>query len=115
MTDIATWLVEAAALTGRDATLVTDRLPRDPGVTNLVLAPHEFFLLHDAADSALNEAAAISVPITTEQPGTQWFFLGLSFCRPAKLVLDINANGVAELEALRRASQTGSRSAGCRA
>jgi hypothetical protein len=100
MSDIASWLVEAAQLTGRDATLVTDRLPRDPSVTNLVLAPHEFFLLHDAGDAELNEAAALSVPITTEQPGTQWFFIGLSFCRAAPLVLDINVNGVSELRRL---------------
>ena len=79
---------------------MTDRLPRDPSVTNLVLAPHEFFLLHDAGDAELNEAAALSVPITTEQPGTQWFFIGLSFCRAAPLVLDINVNGVSELRRL---------------
>src|SRR3990170_917494 len=97
MTDIASWLVEAAQLTGRDAGLVTDRLPRDPAVTNLVLAPHEFFLLHGAGDAELNEAASISVPIATEQPGTQWFFIGLSVCRAAPLVLDINVNGVNEL------------------
>ena len=46
MTDIATWIVEAAQLAGRSAALVTDRLPADPGVINLVLAPHEFFLVH---------------------------------------------------------------------
>jgi hypothetical protein len=100
MTDIASWVVEAASLTGRRATIVSDRLPSDPGVTNLVLAPHEFFLLRDATDAELNHAASISVPITTEQPRTPWFFLGFSFCRPAKLVLDINAHGVAELRRL---------------
>ena len=94
MSDIAQWLAEAAGLAGRDVTVVTDRLPRDPLVTNLVLAPHEFFLLHDATDAEVNRAAAISVPIGTEQPGTAWFGLGLTFCRPSHRVLDINAHGV---------------------
>ena len=45
MTDIATWLVEAAAATGRTATLIEDRLPDDPNLANLVVAPHELYLL----------------------------------------------------------------------
>jgi hypothetical protein len=99
MTDIAGWLVEAATLAGRRAELVTDRLPRDPATTNLVVAPHEFFLLHGGSDAEINAASAVSVPICTEQPGTQWFTLEIGFCRPAALVFDINANGV---RALRR-------------
>jgi GT2 family glycosyltransferase len=99
MSDLADWLVEAAARTGRDAKLVTDRLPADPAVTNLVVAPHEFFPLHGGGDRDLIEAAAVSVPVCTEQPGTQWFYIQLSYCRPAAAVLDINVNGV---DALRR-------------
>jgi GT2 family glycosyltransferase len=99
MTDIAAWLVEAATLAGRRARLVTDRLPNDPATTNLVVAPHEFFLLHGGSDAEINAAAAVSVPICTEQPGTQWFMLEVGFCRPAPVVFDINTNG---LKALRR-------------
>ncbi len=99
MTDIAGWLVEAASLSGRQARLVTDRLPADPDITNLVVAPHEFFVLHGGSDAVLNAAAAVSIPICTEQPGTPWFAIGVSFCRPAAAVFDINANGV---DALRR-------------
>jgi hypothetical protein len=99
MTDIAGWLVEGASLAGRDAHLVTHRLPADPHVTNFVVAPHEFFLLHGGSDDELNAAAAVSIPICTEQPGTPWFAIGVSFCRPAAAVFDINANGV---DALRR-------------
>lgn len=106
MNDIATWVVEAATLSGRTANLVTDRLPDDPDITNLVLAPHEFFLLQGGTDAELNTSAAVSVPICTEQPGTPWFHLGLGFCRPSKIVLDINANGVA---ALRRTGITARR------
>ena len=94
MTDIAWWLVEAATLAGRRAGLVSDRLPSDPATINLVVAPHEFFLLHGGSDAEINAAAAVSVPICTEQPGTQWFTLEIGFCRPAPVVFDINANGV---------------------
>jgi hypothetical protein len=97
MSDLAGWVAEAAAQTGRDARLVTDRLPEDPGITNLVVAPHEFFPLHGGSDRDLIEAAAVSIPVCTEQPGTQWFFIQLSFCRPAAAVLDINVNGVEAL------------------
>ena len=100
MTDIATWIVEAAQLTGRSASLVTDRLPSDTAVNNLVLAPHEFFHVHGGTDAELNRAAAISFPVGTEQPGTQWFTLGLAFCKPSKLMLDINPNGVAAMRRL---------------
>jgi hypothetical protein len=100
MTDIAGWLVEAAALAGRKAELVTDRLPADEHVTNLVVAPHEFFLLFDGGDDELNAAAAVSIPICTEQPGTPWSAIGVSFCRPAAAVFDINANGVDALQRL---------------
>ena len=58
MADIAGWLVEAARLAGRDARLVTTGLPADPLVTNLVVAPHELFLLNGGDDAELNSAAA---------------------------------------------------------
>lgn len=99
MTDIARWLADAAGETGREATVVTDRLPGDSGVTNLVVAPHEFFALFDATEAQLNEAAAVSIPICTEQPGTPWFWIGASYCRPSRFTLDINGHGV---DALRR-------------
>lgn len=97
MNDIATWLVEAGTISGRASTLVTDRLPRRGEGTNLVVAPHEFFLLHGGSDDELRTAAAASVPLCTEQPGTPWYHLSLGFCRPSKAVLDINAHGVAAL------------------
>lgn len=98
MTDIAGWLVEAAALTGRTATLVTDHLPVDGTAVNLVVAPHEFFALNDSDDCAINAAAAVSIPVGTEQPGTPWFDIAMSYCRPSPLVLDINAHGVAAVD-----------------
>lgn len=94
MTDIARWLVEAADLCGRPSTLVTDDLPDDPDVINLVVAPHEFYLLNNAAPGAINAAAAVSTPVCTEQPGTPWFWMSHSFCRPSAVTLDINDHGI---------------------
>lgn len=101
MTDIAGWLVEAGALLGREATLRTDGgAPDDPDAVNLVLAPHEFYLLGDFDDATVHRAAQISAPVCTEQPGTPWFDIGAIPARVAPLVLDINAHGVAALTEL---------------
>ncbi len=97
MTDIASWLVEAADQLGRTTALVTDGLPHDPDAINVVVAPHEMYVLAGATDAEVNRAAAISIPVGTEQPGTPWFEIALSYLRPSPLVLDINAQGVRAL------------------
>ena len=99
MRDIADWLVEAAAHTGRPANLIDSRLPAADGAINLVVAPHEFFELFDAPKTELQRAAASSVAICTEQPGTPWFRLTVEVCQRGLYALDINSHGV---EALRR-------------
>lgn len=99
MTDIAKWLVEAAAQTGRASELVLDELPADDGSINLVMAPHEFFVLTDADVAAIRRACAASIPVCTEQPGTPWFHMGLQFTRFSPLALDINLHGVEALRA----------------
>ncbi|HQV58131.1 MAG TPA: glycosyltransferase, partial [Ilumatobacteraceae bacterium] len=99
MTDIANWVVEAATISGRDAELVVDRLPAADGSINLVVAPHEFYVLTDADDDAIRVACAASVPICTEQPGTPWYRLGLQFVTPSAMALDINQHGVDALVA----------------
>jgi hypothetical protein len=98
MTDIAGWIAEAAEQCGHRAKIVTDALPTADGNINLVVAPHEFYPLRDDDDHAVRAAAAASVPVCTEQPGTPWYHLSLGFCRPSAMALDINAHGV---EALR--------------
>ena len=101
MSDIAEWIVEAAGQTGRGARLVADgSAPNDAAAVNLVVAPHEFYLLSDFDDRTIDRAARISVPICTEQPGTPWFDLGLVTARSSPVVLDINAHGVAALRAV---------------
>lgn len=95
MTDIAGWLVEAAGQLGRDAELVDDgSLPSDPSTTNLVVAPHELYVLSDASDRDIQRAASISVPVCTEQPGTTWFEMTVGLAGPSPLALDINRHGV---------------------
>ena len=83
---------------GREATLVDDRLPEPDGAINLVVAPHEFFLLRDDDDATVRATARCSIPICTEQPGTPWFLLSLGFCVGSPLVVDINTVGVDAIE-----------------
>ena len=83
---------------GRAAALVDDRLPPPDGAINLVVAPHEFFLLRDDDDATIRAAARCSIPVCTEQPGTPWFLLSLGFCVGSPLVVDINAVGVEAIE-----------------
>ena len=47
MRDIAGNIAEAARQLGRDARVVSDRLPEADGSVNFVVAPHEFFVLSD--------------------------------------------------------------------
>jgi hypothetical protein len=101
MADIAAWMVEAAELCGRSAALVDNgSLPSDAAATNIVVAPHEFYLLTDGTDREIDRATRISVPVCTEQPGTTWFEQTSELCRQSPFVLDINPHGV---EALVRA------------
>ena len=78
MSDIADWLVEAVTLNGRSAALVDDRLPVDDGSINLVVAPHEFYLLRDDDDAAIRRAAR-----STRSPATGKS--SLSMRKPATL------------------------------
>jgi Glycosyl transferase family 2/Glycosyl transferases group 1 len=94
MADIAGWIADAAALTGRPVNVIEDRLPRADGSINLVVAPHEFFELFPASRKDVDRAAAASVCLNTEQPGTSWFRLAVDRCRRGLLTLDINDQGV---------------------
>ncbi|MGZ4673680.1 MAG: glycosyltransferase [Ilumatobacteraceae bacterium] len=97
MREIASWITEAAASTGRRVALIDDRLPKVDGSINLVVAPHEFFELYSAPRKELQCAAAASVCVNTEQPGTSWFRLAADACRRGLFTLDINDQGVEAL------------------
>jgi sarcosine oxidase gamma subunit len=101
MREIAEHLVEALALTGRSGELVIDDLPdgADDPMENLVVAPHEFFILSPATEPDRLRAAAASVCVNTEQPGTPFFDLAMTYAGRGPVVLDINRHS---LDAVRR-------------
>ena len=92
MREIAEHLVEALLLTGRPGELVIDDLPdsADDPMHNLVVAPHEFFVLSPSAEPDRLRAAAASICINTEQPGTPFFDLAMTYAARGPVVLDIN-------------------------
>jgi hypothetical protein len=91
MREIAEHLVEALAGAGQSAELVVDRLPGDaPPLDQLVVAPHEFFGLFPAPEADRIAAAARSVCINTEQPGTPFFDLAMHYAAHGPGVLDIS-------------------------
>lgn len=92
MREIAEHLVEALVLTGRASELVIDDLPdvADDPIDNLVVAPHEFFVLSPSSDADRLRAAEASVCINTEQPGTPFFDLAMTYAARGPVVLDIN-------------------------
>jgi Glycosyl transferase family 2 len=101
MREIAEHLVEALVLGGRAGELVIDELPdaADDPMQNLVVAPHEFFILSPAAEPDRLRAAAASICINTEQPGTPFFDLAMTYAARGPVVLDINPYS---LDAVRR-------------
>ena len=92
MREIAEHLVEALVLLGRPGELVIDDLPdgADDPLENLVVAPHEFFVLSPSSEKDRLRAAAASVCINTEQPGTPFFDLAMTYAARGPVVLDIN-------------------------
>ena len=100
MREIAEHLVEALVQRGGEAELVTTELPApgDP-LRQLVLAPHEFFVLFPAGETDKVEAAGHCVCVNTEQHGTPFFDLAMRYARQGPLVLDINPSS---LDAVRR-------------
>ncbi len=92
MREIAEHLVEALVLIGRSGELVIDDLPDASGdpIDNLVVAPHEFFVLSPSSEPDRLRAASASVCINTEQPGTPFFDLAMTYAARGPVVLDIN-------------------------
>ncbi|MCX6520307.1 MAG: glycosyltransferase [Actinobacteria bacterium] len=105
MREIADHLVEALVAGGRPAEVVTDRLPEPlaPGadpLCQLVVAPHEFFVLFPASEVDLAGAAAHAVCINTEQQGTPFFDLSMQYARRGRVVLDINTHSLGAIRRL---------------
>jgi len=102
MAEIAGLIAAAATDLGRWSTVVHGGLPGEAGdgAVEFVVAPHEYFpLLRDRVEREKLASVDSCVLIATEQPGTSWFETSFAYCRNARLVLDINKAGVAELRA----------------
>ncbi|MGE0139063.1 MAG: glycosyltransferase [Ilumatobacteraceae bacterium] len=100
MTDIATWLAEAAREAGRPAEVVSDGSLPDGELIDLVVAPHEFFELTRHPIGNLQRAAAASICVNTEQPGTTWFRFASDACARGLLTLDISTQGQVALSSM---------------
>lgn len=99
MAEIAGLVAAAIADLGYDTIFPAAGLPEPGhGRLNLVVAPHEFFpLQQDYSETELLAAAAASVAIGVEQPGTAWFELGTHYASAGPMVLDISPYAVEEL------------------
>ncbi len=105
MREIADHLVEALTMTGRSAEVVMDRLPErlgpdDDPLQQLVVAPHEFFVLFPAGEIDRALAADHAVCINTEQQGTPFFDLAMQYACRGRVVLDINTHSLAAIRRL---------------
>lgn len=102
MTEIAEHLVEALGLGGRPAELVIDALPDPDGspIEQLVVAPHEMFVLFSASEEDKRRSAAASVCINTEQFGTPFFDLAMRYAALGPLVMDISPFSLAAIRRL---------------
>src|SRR4051794_22070374 len=99
MREVAELLCRGYDDLGVENGLVFHELPKhESGTCNLVVAPHEFFLLHpNVSEAQTLEAAASSVLLNTEQPETPWFGLVLRYLRVARAVFDMNSFAVNQL------------------
>ena len=99
MAEIAGMIADTIEATGREVERCTTGLPAaDPGTINVVVAPHEYFLLmEEPTEAEIVEAASRSVTVGVEQPGTTWFEAGARYASYGPMAIDINRRGVQEL------------------
>lgn len=99
MTEIAALIAVSLSDLGYECVFPAPGLPEAGlGRVNVVVAPHEFFPLQAGITEAeLLAAAAQSVTVGVEQPGTDWFELGTHYASVSRAVLDISQYAVEEL------------------
>ncbi|MHB8506137.1 MAG: glycosyltransferase family protein, partial [Acidimicrobiales bacterium] len=98
MTEIAELIAAAIADLGYETVFPAPGLPEARnGAVNLVVAPHEFFVLQPERSAAdLLRAAEASVCVGVEQPGTYWYELTVHYASVGRSVLDISTYAVEE-------------------
>jgi hypothetical protein len=99
MTEIAALIAAGLSDLGYHTVFPAAGLP-EPGRDriNVVVAPHEFFVLQRGfTEYELLKAAESSAMIGVEQPGTQWFELSAHYASAGWAVLDISPYAVDEL------------------
>ncbi len=103
MDEIAELLSAALGDLGHPAGVRRHGLPEaSPGHINLVVAPQDYFgfsLAFGTPDADVLAAAAASVLVTTEQPGTAWFDRSLRYLAASPLTLDLHAQVAEQLVA----------------
>lgn len=98
MTEIAEVISAAISDLGYETAFPAPGLPEaGAGVVNLVVAPHEFFVLQPGRTATeLLQAAEASVCVGVEQPGTYWYDLTVHYASVGRCVLDISTYAVEE-------------------
>lgn len=71
-------------------------------VVDFIVAPHEFFHLGGGRRWRDRPEVARAVMLNTEQPGTHWYFLALSYAGPATTVVDLSPQSALLLNDLGR-------------
>ncbi len=98
MTEVAALLVAGLEEAGATARLLDETTPPPAGLThNVVVAPHEFFVLGEGRRWANEEFVSRAILFSTEQVQTQWFARSLPFLLRARLVADLNLQSAAIL------------------
>jgi len=101
MRDIAAAFQEGFNQTGCSCQIETDGLPSVRAIDDLqlVLAPHEYFVLSPARALQSPDRQSIlrsSYLINVEQPGSSWFDLASEYAQTARGVFDISREGASE-------------------
>ena len=104
MADLAALFGAGLEDLGIRSRVAVDEIPEGgDGHVDVIVAPHEWFVLGPSlVPDDRFEIVSRSAVLTTEQPGTQWFDLGLPWVKAAAAAFDLNRRAVDALSAHRR-------------
>jgi hypothetical protein len=100
---IADRIAEGLRTSGVTVSRLDQNSARPPETAvDFFVAPHEFFHLGGGRGWRGRPEVARAVMFNTEQPGTPWYFLALSYAGPAATVVDLSPQSALLLHDLRR-------------